>query len=106
MQLIYCSSVLNARQIVTLNINLFVFVVVDIQLQLSPFFPHYSPLPYPPLTSPIQIFPIVLVHGPLFIFLDVTLPRSNRRRGPKSASQLQSRGENASRQQVWDCIIG
>ena len=53
---------------------LILFTVV--QLHLSPFFPHYSPLPYPHLSSHIQSSPtIVFAHGSFIcMFLDLTLP--------------------------------
>ena len=46
-----------------------------IQLWLSPFSPHFSPLPYPPPTSHIQSSLLLsLSIGPLYMFLDLTLP--------------------------------
>ena len=54
-------------------INLFIFFIV-VQLQLSPFPPHYSPLPYPLPPPTFNPLPAVHVHGSFIHFLDLNLP--------------------------------
>ena len=50
------------------------FFKIVVQLQLSPFHPHYSSLPYPTPTSHIQSSPpLTLSMGPLYMFLDLIL---------------------------------
>ena len=51
------------------------FFKIVVQLQLSPYFLHYSSLPYPPPTSHIQSSPpLSLSIGPLYTFLDLPPP--------------------------------
>ena len=53
----------------------FFFFLIVIQLQLSPFFPHYSSWPYRPPISHIQCCSFLsLSMGPLYMILDLTLP--------------------------------
>ena len=49
-------------------------VVVVVQLQLSPFSPHYCLPPYPPPPPTVNPAPLSLSMGPLHMFLDLTLP--------------------------------
>ena len=58
---------------------IFKFFIVT-QLELSPSFPHCSPLPYPPPppTSSPPPTPLSWSTGPLYMFLDFTFPHWNQ----------------------------
>ena len=71
---IFCFSVL--LQFYSLARVCFLFLFFFLLFNYScPHFLHFFPLPYPPPTSHIQSsLPLSLCIGPLYMFLDLTLP--------------------------------
>ena len=55
------------------NYIIYFFLIFIVQLELFPFFPHCSLLPCPP-PSHTQSPSLSLSMGPLYMFLDLTLP--------------------------------